>query len=80
MVQVSELKANLNAQFQTSIDILDIAKDLNKLRRRLESEGREEDAEAVRQAIRRLIDQSDKLTESARTSGRAVVDALRNAW
>ena len=80
MVQISDLRANVHAQLRTSTDILDIAKELNALRRRLEDEGRGVDAAALKQAIMRLIDQSDKLTASARVGGRAVVDALRDAW
>jgi len=80
MVQITDLRANVHAQLRTSNDILDIAKDLNALRRRLEDQGHEADAEALKQAIMRLIDQSDKLTASAREGGRAVVDALRDAW
>jgi molecular chaperone GrpE (heat shock protein) len=78
--QVADLKANVETQFRASIDILDIAKELNGIRRRLDQEGRVTDAEALKQAIIRLIDQSDKLTESARSNGRAVVDTLRESW
>lgn len=80
MVQVSDLKANVDTQFRASIDILEIAKELNEVRRRLEKEGRANDATALKQAIMRLIDQSDKLTEAARSNGRAVVDTLRESW
>jgi ribose 1,5-bisphosphokinase PhnN len=80
MVEVAELKANVRTQFRASLDILDIAKDLNVVRRRLEDEGRAADAEAVRQSIMRLIDQSEKLTESARSGGRTMVDAIRDSW
>jgi len=80
MVQVSDLKANVNTQIRTSLDILDIAKDLNAIRRRFEEEGRGADAEAIKQAIMRMIDQSDKLAEAARSGGRTVADALRDAW
>ncbi len=80
MVQVSDLKANVNTQIRTSLDILDIAKDLNAIRRRFEEEGRGADAEAIKQAIMRMIDQSDKLAEAALSGGRTVADALRDAW
>jgi molecular chaperone GrpE (heat shock protein) len=80
MVQVSDLKANVNTQIRTSLDILDIAKDLNAIRRRFEEEGRAADAEAIKQAIMRMIDQSDRLAEAARSGGRTVADARRDAW
>jgi molecular chaperone GrpE (heat shock protein) len=80
MVQVSDLKANVNTQIRTSLDILDIAKDLNAIRRRFEEEGRGADAEAIKQAIMRMIDQSDRLAEAARSGGRTVADARRDAW
>jgi molecular chaperone GrpE (heat shock protein) len=80
MGHVSELRANVHKQFQTTQDILDIAKDLNAIRLRLESEGRTADADATKQSITRLLDHTDKLAGYARSNGQFVVDALRDAW
>lgn len=80
MAQISDLKASVATQFQTSKDLLEIAKDINAIRRRLEGEGRMGDAEALRQSIERLIAQSDKLAEVARSNGRTLVDTLRDSW
>ena len=80
MALISDLKEAADGQFGAALRLIAIAKDLNGVRRRLEQEGRPNDAEAVGSAIERLLAESDLLTTSARRSGRGLVDAIKSSW
>ena len=69
MALISDLKEAADGQFGAALRLIAIAKDLNGVRRRLEQEGRPNDAEAVGSAIGR-----------ARRSGRGLVDAIKSSW
>lgn len=80
MAQIAELRMSKDSQLMTSRNLTTIARDLIALRQRLEAEGREADAVELRRAVDRLLDQAEKLNNSALLTGRAMVDAIRNSW
>jgi molecular chaperone GrpE (heat shock protein) len=80
MALISELKTATDSQFGAALKLTEVARDLNGIRRELEERGDDLHAERLLNAIRRLLNESDELTRSARQSGKGVVDALKSNW
>ncbi|MFZ4407954.1 MAG: hypothetical protein ACOYOH_11465 [Paracraurococcus sp.] len=80
MAQLADLKANIDQQFRASLDVVGVAKQLNALRLQLEQDGKIVEANAARAAVEQLAEISERLTESARRSGRTLAETIRQSW
>ena len=80
MARRSDIKGAIDTQLDVAIDLVEAARHVNEVRKRLEAEGRTDEATELRASIERMVTLSDRLTDAAKAASRAWLEEVRASW